>query len=49
VWYQVRKAGRNGLVWIGAEDLPDLVVSAYEMSRGERAGTEVGPDDAKGY
>jgi hypothetical protein len=46
VEYQVRKAGRNGFVWVGAEDLPDVVVSAYEMSRGERAGTEVGPDVA---
>jgi hypothetical protein len=46
VEYQVRKAGRNGFVWVGAEDLPDLVVSAYEMSGGERAGTEVRPDVA---
>jgi hypothetical protein len=46
VEYQVREAGRNGFVWFGAEDLPDVVVSAYEMSRGERAGTEVGPDVA---
>jgi hypothetical protein len=34
VEYQVRKAGRNGFVWVGAEDLLDVVVSAYEMSRG---------------
>jgi hypothetical protein len=46
VEYQVRKAGRNGFVWVGAEDLLDVAVSAYEMSRGERAGTEVGPDVA---
>jgi hypothetical protein len=39
VEYQVRRAGRNGFVWVGAEDLPDEVVKAYEMSRGERAGT----------
>jgi hypothetical protein len=49
VEYQVRKAGRNGFVWVGAEDLLDVVVSAYKMSRGERAGTEVGPDVAWGY
>jgi hypothetical protein len=42
VEYQVRRAGRNGFVWVGAEDLPDVVVNAYEMSRGERAGIEVG-------
>jgi hypothetical protein len=46
VEYQVRKAGWNGFVWVGAEDLPDVVVSAYEMSSGERAGTELGPDIA---
>jgi hypothetical protein len=46
---QVRKAGRNGFVKVGAEDLPDVVVMAYEMARGERAGTEVGPDVAKVY
>jgi hypothetical protein len=46
VEYQVWKAGRNGFVWVGAEDLPDVVVKANEMSRGERAGTEVGPDVA---
>jgi hypothetical protein len=46
VEYQVRKAGRNGFVWVGAEDLPDVVVKAYEMSRGERAGTAVRPDVA---
>jgi hypothetical protein len=46
VEYQVRKAGRNGFLWVGAEDFPDVVVKAYEMSRGERAGTEVGPDVA---
>jgi hypothetical protein len=46
VEYQVRKAGLNGFIWVGAEDLPVVVVSAYEMSRGERAGTEVGPDVA---
>jgi hypothetical protein len=46
VEYQVRKAGRNGFVWVGAKDLPDVVVKAYEVSRGERAGTEVGPDVA---
>jgi hypothetical protein len=46
VEYQVRKAGRNGFVWVGAEDLPDVVVSAHEMSRGERAGNEVRPDVA---
>jgi hypothetical protein len=46
VEYQVRKTGRNGFVWVGAEDLPDVVVSAHEISRGERAGTEVGPDVA---
>jgi hypothetical protein len=34
----------DGFVWVGAEDLPDVVVSAYEISRGERAGTELGPD-----
>jgi hypothetical protein len=49
VEYQVRKADRNGFVWVDAEDLPDVVVNAYEMSRGERAGTDVGPDVAKGY
>jgi hypothetical protein len=42
VKYQVRRAGRNGFIWVGAEDLLDVVVKAYEMSRGERAGTEVG-------
>jgi hypothetical protein len=46
VEYQVWKAGRNGFIWVGAGDLPDVVVSAYKMSRGERAGTEVGPDVA---
>jgi hypothetical protein len=46
VGYQVRKAGWNGFVWVGAKDLPDVVVSAYEVSRGERAGTEVGQDVA---
>jgi hypothetical protein len=46
VEYQVRKAGRNGFVWVSAEELPDVVFSPYEMSRGERAGTEVGPDVA---
>jgi hypothetical protein len=46
VEYQVRKAGRNGFVWVGAKDLPDVVVKAYEVSRGERAGTEVGPEVA---
>jgi hypothetical protein len=46
VEYQVRKAGRNGFVWVGAKDLPDLVIKAYEVSHGERAGTEVGPDVA---
>jgi hypothetical protein len=46
VEYQVRKAGRNGFVWVGAKDLPHVVVKAYEVSRGERAGTEVGPDVA---
>jgi hypothetical protein len=30
VEYQVRKAGRNGFVWIGAEDLPEVVANAYE-------------------
>jgi hypothetical protein len=49
VEYQVQNAGRNGLVWVGAEDFPDVVISAYEMSRGDRAGTEVGPDVAYGY
>jgi hypothetical protein len=34
VEYQVRKAGRNRFVWVGAEDLLDVVVSVYEMSRG---------------
>jgi hypothetical protein len=34
VEYQVRKVGRNGFVWVGAEDLPDVDVKAYEMSRG---------------
>jgi hypothetical protein len=29
-----------------AEDLPGVVVSAYEMPRGERPGTGVGPDVA---
>jgi hypothetical protein len=42
VEYQVRKAGRNGFVC--AEDFPDVVVKAYEMSRGERAGTEMRSD-----
>jgi hypothetical protein len=46
VEYQVRKADRNGFVWVGAEDLPDVVINAYEMSRDERAGTEVGRDVA---
>jgi hypothetical protein len=46
VGYQVRKAGRNGFVWVGAEDLPDVVIKAYEMSRVERAGTELEPDVA---
>jgi hypothetical protein len=31
--YQVRKAGRNGFVWVGAKDLPDVVVKVYEVSR----------------
>jgi hypothetical protein len=31
VEYQVRKAGRNGFLWVGAEDLPDVVVRAFEM------------------
>jgi hypothetical protein len=46
VEYQVRKAGRNGFVWVGAEDLPDVVVKAYEISYGELAWTEVKPDVA---
>jgi hypothetical protein len=46
VEYLVRKADGNGFVWVGAEDLPDLVVKAHEMSRGERAETEVEPDVA---
>jgi hypothetical protein len=46
VQYQVRRAGRNGLLCVGTEDLPDMVVKAYKVSRGERAGTEVGPDVA---
>jgi hypothetical protein len=46
VKYQVWKAGRNGFLWVGAEDLPEGVVKAYEMSRGERAETEVGIDVA---
>jgi hypothetical protein len=46
VEYQVREAGRNGFVWVGAEDLPDVVDNAYEMSRGEQAGIEVRPDVA---
>jgi hypothetical protein len=48
VEYQVQKADRNGFIWVGAENLPDVVVNAYEMSRCERAGTEVGPDVAYG-
>jgi hypothetical protein len=48
VEYQVRKAGRNGFVWVGAKDLPDVAIKAYEVSRGERVGTEVGPDVAQG-
>jgi hypothetical protein len=44
--YQVRKSSLNGFVWIGSEDLPDVVVKAYERSRGERAGTVAGPDVA---
>jgi hypothetical protein len=48
VEYQVRRAGRNGFVGVEAEDLPDVVVGAYEMSCGERAGTQVGPDVAYG-
>jgi hypothetical protein len=43
VEYQVRKAGRNGFVRVGAKDLPDVVVNAYAIMRSERAGTEVGP------
>jgi hypothetical protein len=46
VEYKVRQAGRNGFIWVGAEDLPDVVVNAHEMSRGEQVGTEVGPDVA---
>jgi hypothetical protein len=46
VEYQVRNADRNGFVWLEADDLPDVVVSAYERSRGERARTEVGSDVA---
>jgi hypothetical protein len=46
---QVRKAGRNEFVWIGAKDFPDVVVKEYEMSRGDRDGTEVVPDVAKGF
>jgi hypothetical protein len=46
VEYKVRKAGRNEFVWVGAEELPDVVVKVYKMSRGERAETEVGPDVA---
>jgi hypothetical protein len=49
VEYQVRNDGRNGFIWVGAEDLPDVVVNAYEMLRGERAGTEVGQNVAQGY
>jgi hypothetical protein len=49
VEYQVQKAGRNEFIRVGAVDLPDVVVNAYEMSRGEQAGTEVGPDVTWGY
>jgi hypothetical protein len=35
VMYQVRRADRNGFLWADAEDLPDVIVNAYEMSRGE--------------
>jgi hypothetical protein len=49
VEYQVQRAGRNEFIWVGAEDLSDVVLNAYEMSRGERARTEVGPDVAYGY
>jgi hypothetical protein len=49
VEYQVRKVGRNEFIFVDAEEFPDVVVNAYEMSRGERAGTVVGPDIAQGY
>jgi hypothetical protein len=31
VEYQVRKAYQNGFVWVGAKDLPDVVVKVYEV------------------
>jgi hypothetical protein len=49
VEYQVRKTDQNGFVWVGAEDLPVVVVKAYEMSCSKRARTEVAPDVARGY
>jgi hypothetical protein len=33
---QARKAYRNGFVWVGAKNLPDVVVNASELSRSER-------------
>jgi hypothetical protein len=46
VEYQVRKIGRNGFVWISAKNMQYVFFKAYEVSRDERAGTEVGPDVA---
>jgi hypothetical protein len=37
VEYQVRKVGRKGFVWVEADDLPDVVVNAFEVSRGDKA------------
>jgi hypothetical protein len=37
VEYQVRKVGRKGFVWVEADELPDVVVNAFEVSRGDKA------------
>jgi Tfp pilus assembly protein PilZ len=37
VEYQVRKAGRKGFVWVASDDLPDVVVKAFEVSRGDES------------
>jgi hypothetical protein len=54
VKYQVQKAGRNEFILVEAVGLPDVVVShvvvsAYVLSRGERASTDMEPDVAKEY
>jgi hypothetical protein len=37
VEYQVRKAGRKGIVWVASDDLPDVVVKAFAVQRGDEA------------